>query len=120
VATTYAERKQQTYRQLAKLQAVLDKAEPDSLDHAFWAEILETVERLPKREQTHWKQNYGQMLRTAVRNVCTKIPDVMIEVPVLMPAALADQLAKTCVQRRVDSDSAVCEAITQWCKEKQS
>ncbi|GAB3429091.1 hypothetical protein [Flindersiella endophytica] len=118
MATTYAERKQQTYRQLAKLQTILDNAEPDSLDHGFRAEVLETVERLPKREQEHWKQKYGQALRAAVRNAHTKIPDIAIEVPVLMPAALADQLAKTCVERGIDPDSAVCEAIAQWCKEK--
>lgn len=120
MATTYAERKQRTYRQLAKLQAVLDKAEPDSLDQTFWAEILETVERLPKREQEHWKRNYGPALRTAVRSIDTRVAEVTIEVPVLMSAALADQLASACVQRGIDPDSAVCEAIKQWCKEIRS
>jgi hypothetical protein len=77
-------------------------------------------ERLPKREQAHWKQNYGQALRTAVCNIHTKLPDITIEVPVLMPAKLADRLAKTCVERAIDPDSAVCKAIAEWCEEKQS
>jgi hypothetical protein len=114
--TLYGERKQRLYRKLAGLQATLDKAEPGSLDFDFRTAILETVEQLPKREEQHWKTLYGPALKVAVGG---PVPDMTLEVPVRMPAKLADLLASTCVRHGTDPDTAACEAIAQWCKEKQ-
>jgi hypothetical protein len=64
-----SDRKQRVYEQLAELEDRLNRAEPDSLDWAFWCEILETVERLPQNEETAWKQQHIAKLRTAVKEV---------------------------------------------------
>jgi len=54
-------------RRLARLQAVLDAAEPDSLDRTFWRRILEAVEELPEPEAAAWKTHYLPALRRACR-----------------------------------------------------
>lgn len=61
--------KHQVYARLAEVEERLYAAGPDSLDWAFWNQVLELVEQLPRREQTAWKSDHMPALRRVVREV---------------------------------------------------
>lgn len=104
-------RTQRVYQELVRLQAVLDKAEPGSLSFDFRNLLLETVEKLPKKEKKHWKRTYGEALRQAVG---TPEPPVLVTIPVTMPTDLADLIAATALERSCDPDTVICEALERW------